>query len=130
MEKIDFYKKLNDVRNECLAEILKMVNASEDNQVNVPFYLCEDEEDERFVDELREDYEGEFDVEEVDRFSYDNTDFEHLTYYGELIKSRALQVNNRGVMCIQEGGESIEQVVFRDITTHGLISIYEAIVNN
>lgn len=127
MEKIDFHKKLNEVRNECLTEILKLVSASEDNQVNVPFYLCEEEEDERFVEELRDDYEGEFDIEEVDSFSYDNTDVEHLTYYGELIKSRVLQVNNRGVMCIQEGGESIEEVVFRDITTHGLINIYEAI---
>lgn len=127
MEKIDFHKKLNEVRNECLAEILKVVNTSEGNQVNVPFYLCEEEEDERFVEELRDDYEGEFDIEEVDSFSYDNTDVEYLTYYGELIKSRVLQVNNRGVMCIQEGGESIEEVVFRDITTHGLINIYEAI---
>lgn len=130
MEKIDFYKKLNEVRNECLAEILKLVNASEDNQVNIPFYLCEEIEDERFVEELRDDYEGEFNIEEVDSFSYNNIEFECSNYYGELINSRALQVNSRGVMCIQEGGESIEQVVFSDITTRGLISIYEAIVNN
>ena len=40
MEKIDFHKKLNEVRNECLTEILKLVSASEDNQVNVPFIFA------------------------------------------------------------------------------------------
>ncbi|MBO7241539.1 MAG: hypothetical protein J6U90_03725 [Methanobrevibacter sp.] len=122
MEKINFYEKVNDLRSEIITEIINIVK---EESVNVPFYLCAEEESEILVDELENDYQY-CNIINVDDYSYNynNIDIEYIYIY-RLEKGRLLQVNNKGVLIAEE--ECVDFVPFEDLTMSGLIEVYESI---
>ena len=120
MGKIDFYKKVNDLQSEIITEIINIVK---EESVNVPFYLCAEEESEILVDEL-ENYYQYCNIINVDDYSYNNIDIEYIWRY-ELAEGRLLQVNNKGVLIADE--EYVDFVPFEDLTMRGLIEVYESI---
>lgn len=120
MEKINFYEKVNDLRSEIITEIINIVK---EESVNVPFYLCAEEESETLVDEL-ENYYQYCNIINVDDYSYNNIDIEYIFRY-ELTEGRLLQVNNKGVLIADD--EYVDFVPFEDLTMRGLIEVYESI---
>jgi hypothetical protein len=121
MEKINFYEKVNDLRSEIITEIINIVK---EESVNVPFYLCAEEESERLLEEL-ENYYQHCNIINVDDYSYNNIDIEYIFRYEILEKGRLLQVNNKGVLIADE--EYVDFVPFEDLTMRGLIEVYESI---
>ena len=102
----------------------EIINIVKEESVNVPFYLCAEEESETLVDEL-ENYYQYCNIINVDDYSYNNIDIEYIWNYDNLEKGRLLQVNNKGVLIADE--EYVDFVPFEDLTMSGLIEVYESI---
>ena len=121
MAKIDFWKRHNDLRNEILSEIAKIVGNGE---VAVPYYYDE-ETNADVMKELEEDYLEDEDYEISEGNPNDNVEFEYVDWYDGLHTARLISVRGKDVLA--DVGDKIDRVNFADIVLTGLINIYEAI---
>ena len=121
MAKIDFWERHNDLRNEILSEIAKIVG---DGEVAVPYYYDE-ETNADVMKELEEDYLEDEDYDISEGNPYDNVEFEYVDEYDCLHTARLISVRGKDVLA--DVGDKIDRVNFADIVLTGLINIYEAI---
>lgn len=124
MAKIDFWKKHNDLRNEILSEIGKIVEAN-NGEVAVTYYYDYDETNPDVMSELEEDYLEDEDYDIREGYVSDNVEFDVVDYYNELHTAKLISVCKSRVLAEYEG--KIEIVSLDDVILNGLINIYEAI---
>lgn len=124
MAKIDFWKKHNDLRNEILSEIGKIVEAN-NGEVAVPYYYDDDYTDADVMLELEEDYLDNEDYKISEGSIYDNVEFEYVNYCNHLHTGTLISVCKTDVLA--EIGDTIDRIPLDDVILTGLINIYEAI---
>jgi hypothetical protein len=124
MAKIDFWKKHNDLRNEILSEIGKVVDKN-NGEVAVPYYYDYDETNPDVMSELEEDYLDDEDYDIREGYVSDNVEFDVVDYYNELHTAKLISVCKGRVLAEYEG--KIDTISLDDVILTGLINIYEAI---
>ena len=124
MAKIDFWKRHNDLRNEILSEIGKIVEAN-NGEVAVPYYYDDDYTDADVMFELEEDYLDDEDYEISEGSVDDNVEFEYVDYCNCLHTGKLISVCKTKVLA--ESESKIDLISLDDIILTGLINVYEAI---
>ena len=124
MAKIDFWKKHNDLRNEILSEIGKIVEAN-NGEVAVPYYYDDDYTDADVMFELEEDYRDDENYKISEGSVYDNVEFEYVDYCNYLHTGKLISVRKTEVLA--EIDEKIDTISLDDVILTGLIDIYEAL---
>lgn len=124
MEKIDFWKKHNDLRNEILSEIGKIVEAN-NGEVAVPYYYDDDYTDADVMFELEEDYLNDENYKISEGSVYDNVEFEYVDYCNYLHTGKLISVCKTEVLA--EIDDKIDTISLDDVILTGLINIYEAL---
>jgi hypothetical protein len=124
MAKIDFWKKHNDLRNEIISEIGKIVDVN-NGEVAVPYYYDYDETNPDVISELEEDYLDYEDYKISEGCVSKNVEFDVADYYDELHTAKLISVCKGRVLA--EYKDKIVFVSLDDVILNGLINIYEAI---